>query len=138
MKTFSQQPSADDALAKIREGGRLCGKVRYTLTGDPIRIGLCHCGDCRKTSGSHFSAFAVWRIGAYSGSGELKSYAGRSFCPECGSRVVHVRADEAEILLGSLDDPPTDIVPEYELWTIRREAWMAGLPWADQFDRDRP
>lgn len=120
-----------------RQGGCVCGKVRFAVIGEPIRMGLCHCGDCRKTSGSHFSAFAIWPIAAYSGTGELKTHAGRSFCPECGSRVVHLRSDEAEILLGSLDEPPTDIVPEYEVWTCRREPWMHPLPWAEQFDRDR-
>jgi hypothetical protein len=120
-----------------RQGGCVCGKVRFAVSGNPISIGLCHCGDCRKTSGSHFSAFAIWPIAAYSGTGELKTYAGRSFCPECGSRIVHLRADEAEILIGSLDDPPSDIVPEYEVWTCRRESWMHALPWAEQFDRDR-
>ena len=36
-------------------GGCLCGNVRLTATGDPYRVGLCHCLDCRKHHGALFS-----------------------------------------------------------------------------------
>jgi hypothetical protein len=49
-----------------------------------------------------------------------------------------VGSAEAEIMLGTLDDAPTGIVPEYELWAGRREEWMLPLPWTEQFDQDRP
>ncbi len=81
--------------------------------------------------------FGVWQRGAYEGEGVLGTYNGRSFCPTCGSRVVHLTDDEAEIMLGSLDDAPSDLIPGYELWTPRRESWMHVLPWADQFEADR-
>ena len=37
-------------------GGCLCGEVRIVATGEPYRVGLCHCLDCRKNSGSLFQA----------------------------------------------------------------------------------
>lgn len=45
--------------------------------------------------------------------------------------------DEAEVMIGSLDEAPTDLVPEYELWVARREAWLPPLPNAAQFEGDR-
>jgi hypothetical protein len=48
-----------------------------------------------------------------------------------------LRPDEAEIMVGSLDDAPSGLVPSYELWVRRRESWLHGLPWADQFVGDR-
>ncbi len=120
-----------------RAGGCLCGSVRYTVTGAPSRVGLCHCQDCKRTSGSAYTAFAVWPRAAYEGTGAVGTFNGRSFCPACGSRVVNLRDDEAEIMAGSLDEAPNDLVPSYELWVPRREAWLHGLPWADQFEEDR-
>lgn len=121
----------------VREGGCLCGSVRFRLKGQPKRIGLCHCLDCRKVSGSVFTAYAIWPRDAFEGSGEMGAYAGRSFCPTCGSRIASLTQDEAEIMIGSLDDAPSGFVPEYELWTGRREGWLHALPWAKQFDHDR-
>lgn len=39
-------------------------------------------------------------------------------------------------MVGSLDTVPSELIPEYELWTPRREAWLHNLPWADQFEGD--
>lgn len=122
---------------EIRSGGCLCGAVRYRVSGRPLRVGLCHCQDCRKSSGSAYAMFGVWDRAAYAGEGELRTFKGRSFCPTCGSRVAHLDQAEAEIMLGSLDDAPSDLIPGYELWTPRRERWMHVLPWADQFQADR-
>lgn len=132
------QPVTPQVMSKeTRHGGCLCGSVRFTVTGAPLRAGLCHCLDCRKASGSFFSAFAVWPVEAYSGEGEMVLFADRNFCPKCGSRIGLLRNDEAEINLGAFDEAPGDIVPQYELWTTRRESWMHALPWADQYTADR-
>jgi hypothetical protein len=40
-------------------------------------------------------------------------------------------------MVGSLDDAPSGLVPDYELWTPRREDWWHALPWADQHVGDR-
>lgn len=120
-----------------RDGGCLCGSVRIKVSRAPLRIGLCHCHDCRRASGSFFTPFGVWPISAYEGSGEMKTFAKRSFCPQCGSRIAWLRDDEVEIMLGSLDMAPTDLIPEYELWVPRRENWLMALPWAEQFAGDR-
>ncbi|PDS77225.1 GFA family protein [Rhizobium sp. L43] len=121
---------------KIRTGGCLCGAVAYHVEGEPLRVGLCNCADCRKSSGSAFVFFAVWPRRAFSYYGEIATFAGRSFCPACGSRLFCLRDDEAEIRLGSLDDPPTDLTPGYEVWIKRREAWLHPVPGAGQFAED--
>lgn len=55
----------------------------------------------------------------------------------CGGRIFSVCEEEAEVMIGSLDEAPTDLVPEYELWVARREAWLPPLPNAAQFEGDR-
>ncbi|MBB4437109.1 MULTISPECIES: GFA family protein [Rhizobium] len=120
----------------IRTGSCLCGAVAYRVEGEPLRTGLCHCADCRKSSGSAFTFFAVWPRQAFTHNGEIATFAGRSFCPTCGGRLFCLREDEAEIRLGSLDSPPTDFAPGYEVWIKRREPWLHPLPDAGQFAED--
>jgi hypothetical protein len=38
-------------------GGCLCGAVQYTVTDSFKYAGYCHCSECRRFSGSAFSAF---------------------------------------------------------------------------------
>ena len=117
-------------------GGCLCGRVRVAAAGAPYRVGLCHCLDCRKHHGALFHASAIYPADAMTIEGETRDYAGRCFCPHCGSSVFGRSGDEVEVSLGALD--ATDqLVPTYELWTIRREAWLPPFPLKHRYERDR-
>jgi hypothetical protein len=37
------------------EGGCLCGKVRYSSDSEPAFVGVCHCKNCQKQSGTAFN-----------------------------------------------------------------------------------
>lgn len=118
-------------------GGCLCGDVRFVASGQPYRVGLCHCLDCRKHSGALFHASAIFPLEAVSMTGETRAYGDRHFCPRCGSSVfLRNGGDEIEITLGSLD-APDQLKPTYELWTIRRESWLPAFPLAHSYARDR-
>ena len=117
-------------------GGCLCGDVRIVATGRPLRVGICHCLDCRKHHGALFHASAIFPQAAVALSGETRDYAGRHFCPRCGSSVFGRSADEVEVNLGSLD-APDQFVPTYELWTVRRESWLPAFALARRHERDR-
>lgn len=104
-------------------GGCLCGSVRIVASGEPYRVGLCHCLDCRKYHGALFHASAVFSQDMVKIGGETREYKGRFFCPQCGSSVFSRTGDEVEVNLGSLD-APNQLMPTYELWTIRRESWL--------------
>ena len=75
-------------------GGCLCGNVRIVASGRPYRVGLCHCLDCRKHHGALFHASAVFPEDAVTIEGETRGYAGRFFCPRCGSSVFGRTGDE--------------------------------------------
>ncbi|MBM7046161.1 GFA family protein [Rhizobium lusitanum] len=62
----------------VRHGNSRCGKVRYEVRGDPKRIGICHCMDCRQKSGSAFTYFTVWTRDAFSTTGETAHHEGRA------------------------------------------------------------
>ena len=68
--------------------------------------------------------------------GETRDFAGRCFCPRCGSSVFGRSGDEIEVHLGALDTPD-QLKPTYELWTVRREAWLPPFPIARHYERDR-
>jgi len=120
----------------VRFGGCRCGAVRYEVRGEPTAVGLCHCTDCRKETGSAFLAYADWPRAQFTVSGEYVTFEGRSFCSVCGSRLFHLGERQAEICIGSLDDAPTGLSPTREGWTIRREHWQAPLEAATQAERD--
>lgn len=117
-------------------GGCLCGKVRLVAEGEPYRVGLCHCLDCRKHHGALFFAAAIYPAAAVTVEGETKAWKGRHFCPDCGSSVFAESGDETEVHLGALD-APDQLLPTYENWCIRREAWLPAFPVSKSFDRDR-
>jgi hypothetical protein len=117
-------------------GGCLCGAVRVTATGKPYRVGLCHCLDCRKHTGSLFHASAIFPADAVAVSGETREFKQRRFCPTCGSSVLGRSGDEIEISLGAIDAPDA-FVPTYELWTVRRESWLPPFDLAHRYAHDR-
>ena len=117
-------------------GGCLCGAVRLEAAGPPDRVGLCHCLDCRKHHGALFHASAIFPQEAVTLDGETRDYEGRHFCPLCGSSVFARTGDEIEVNLGSLD-APDQFIPTYDLWTLRREAWLPPFPVKRRYARDR-
>ncbi|MNP00486.1 Glutathione-dependent formaldehyde-activating enzyme [compost metagenome] len=68
--------------------------------------------------------------------GETQHYAGRHFCPRCGSSVFARSDDEIEVHLGSLD-APDQLIPTYESWIIRRESWLPAFALSRRYQRDR-
>ncbi len=116
-------------------GGCLCGDVRLTARGKPYRVGICHCMDCRKHHGALFYAAAIFPQDAVSVDGETRDYAGRHFCPRCGSSLFARFSDEIEVHLGALDEP-NRFRPTYECWAIRREGWLPALPRSYARNRD--
>ena len=114
----------------------LCGQVRVIAAGEPYRVGLCHCFDCRKHHGALFFAAAMFPEDAVSITGETRDWKGRHFCPACGSSMFNRFDDEVELHLGALDEIDR-FEPTYECWTIRREAWLPAFPTRYRYHRNR-
>ncbi|MCO6050766.1 GFA family protein [Mesorhizobium sp. RP14(2022)] len=121
---------------RARTGGCLCGAVRYEVSGEPTQVGICHCGDCRKESGSAFALIAAWPRDSFKMTGETASYRGRHFCSTCGGRLFFLRETEARIRVGSLDAAPSGLTPTEEVWTIRREEWLNPVAGCEQHETD--
>jgi hypothetical protein len=118
-------------------GGCLCGRVRYTLSGDPVFSGICHCRSCQRYTGTTFEAVAAYPASAVTVEGELKAYQDtgdsgksvfRKFCPNCGSGVlaeVEVMPDMVLVLVGTLDDVST-YQPSMEIYCGSAQPWFHG------------
>lgn len=117
-------------------GGCLCGDIRVVAQGRPDRVGICHCLDCRKHHGAVFYAAAIYPQDAVTIEGNPSEYRGRSFCPRCGSSVFARSDGEIEVHLGALD-AADQFVPDYELWTVRRESWLPPFPVGHRHARDK-
>lgn len=117
-------------------GGCLCGNVQIVASGQPLRVGLCHCLDCRKHHGALFYAAAIFPQDAVTIEGETRDFKGRHFCPRCGSSVFARAMGEIEVHLGSLD-APNQLTPTYENWIIRRESWLPPFEPMKSYERDR-
>jgi hypothetical protein len=105
----SSMRSQGETMRK-RIGGCNCGQVRFEVSGEPLRIGLCHCLVCRKETGSLGNFFAVWTSDHVSVTGETGSWRlttdNRHFCATCGSSVFALidGANEIEVRVGAFDD----------------------------------
>ncbi|KAI0906017.1 Mss4-like protein [Ustulina deusta] len=129
------------------EGGCFCGKVRYSLEGEPLAKALCHCLDCRKITGSTYSTnIIVAGAGFKLLSGTPKSISkvadsGREivshFCGDCGSTLYRDGAsfgDSKVVKVGTLDDINAldAALPAVELFASHRVSWVAEVPGAAQ------
>jgi hypothetical protein len=119
------------------KGRCVCGHVRYRLTSLPEVMGVCHCKDCQRQSGSSFSTWAEVARSDFSFTAAAPSiYTGgvtRSgnsaemvFCPRCGSTIYTVLLNDPDRLLikvGTLNE--TDwFRPEYHAWTDHKQKWI--------------
>ncbi len=97
-------------------GQCLCGNVKFTIASAPLRMGQCHCDDCRKSTGTGHASNAFFNRKNVNIEGELSRYASttdsgsvvsRFFCPNCGSRLFAENNAAANIIgvsAGVLDD----------------------------------
>ena len=117
-------------------GGCLCGDVRLEASGQPDRVGICHCFNCRKHHGALFYAAAIFKQSAVTVDGNTHQYEGRHFCPRCGGSVFAQTGDEIEVHLGILDEV-NKFEPSYELFVARREAWLPAFADTKLYPGDR-
>ena len=120
-----------------------CGQLRAAVTGEPVRVSVCHCLNCKKRSGSAFAVQARWPKDHVRLEGASKTFvivadsgnrATFHFCPLCGSDVYyeidgkfdHKFDDLVAIPLGAFDDPYF-LSPKFSVWEERKHDWVAIL-----------
>lgn len=123
---------------RVRNASCRCGQIRIACTGEPIRVSVCHCRECKARSGSAFAAQVRFPAGQVRIEGEANArvwqYTGDSgntadffFCGTCGSGVWY-RArpyhDAYAIPLGNFE-PGHGVIPDYSVYEDRMEPWVS-------------
>ncbi|WP_435257169.1 GFA family protein [Thioclava sp. FR2] len=78
-----------------REGGCLCGAVRFTAGLTKREFGACHCEMCRRWTGSALLGMTVpegnvdWVGEEHIASRQTSPWAMRAWCRECGSNLYY-------------------------------------------------
>lgn len=124
-------------------GGCACGRLRYSVPGEPIFQNHCQCRDCQRRSGTGHGSYltfagradmtitgeaSTWAIAAESGNEKA-----HAFCPTCGTPVYLTFAampDFVAFAAASLDEPGR-FAPQALTYRAR------GLPW-DRIDPALP
>ena len=118
------------------EGGCLCGKVRYSADTEPAFVGVCHCTNCQKETGTAFNVVVAIPQPELSLQGSLKTFRARGdsgkevhrqFCPECGSTITSAPdalPDAAIIRAGTLDDRSW-VKPVMEIFCDSAQPWVS-------------
>jgi hypothetical protein len=122
------------------EGQCHCGAITYEAEVEPDTIGVCHCLDCQRLTGSAFRASILAPAGSFrilkgkprqyiktadSGANRL-----HAFCEICGSPVYACAIDNPQIYslrVGALNQRQELGRPTRQIWTKRRLPWVPTL-----------
>ncbi len=93
-------------------GSCLCGGVQFEVSGPLRPVVVCHCRQCRKTSG-HYAAATQTRQADVTIRGDTlrwyrsSEHAQRGFCAVCGGNLFWRRVDSPmmSIMAGMIDGP---------------------------------
>jgi len=128
----------------IREGGCLCGKVRFKVFGKPVRANICHCSQCRKAAGAPYLALAEFPAEAVTWTKGLPAYFGssdaaeRGFCEHCGTTLTfcYIDGDTIDLSISAFDDPSA-FPPEEHLWISSKVSWVTLDDDLPKYPRER-
>ena len=135
-------------MSEIHEGGCLCRTIRYRVTGNPLRVGACHCTFCQRRTGSAFgiSVFFDEQNVASMGDG-LTTYEQRSdesnlwlrlhFCNRCATTVMWTleKFPGVCIITGGTFDDPNWFMIDRHVWTRSAQHWVVFPQDAPRFEK---
>lgn len=104
-------------MTQTRTARCACGALAAVCDGEPVRNSICHCGQCKRRTGSAFAWNATYAAEQVTTSGLFSTYArvGESgrwakfhFCPTCAGNVfyeIEARPGMVSVLAGGFADP---------------------------------
>jgi len=139
-------------MTNQRTGGCVCGSVRYSISGEPKRITICHCLWCQRRTGSAFGVEVVFDESQITITGDsLSSYRHISdeserwleqhFCEKCGSNIgltLESVPGIRSMAAGSFDDKSwieSDKIPSKHVYTRSARTWSDIPVGAECFEK---
>ncbi len=120
-----------------------CGAITYEATGEPAYSAICHCTDCRASSGAPMVGWALFPEDAVTISGTAVQYrssenATRHFCGTCGPGLFYttpvVCPNAIDIQTATLNDASA-LPPQAHVQMADAAPWMASAHDLPKFDR---
>jgi hypothetical protein len=138
-------------MSETRSGGCVCGAVRFTVAGEPLRVTLCHCTWCQRRTGTAFGTEVVYAGAQVTLTGEPAQYRHHSdesgrwldleFCRNCGANLGFTLegAPGLRTLPAGTFDDPSWIQPERvsfkHVFLRSRRPWSDLSPLVEQHER---
>lgn len=110
--------------ATTHKGQCFCGAVKIEVSGAPMRMGYCHCADCRAWAAAPVNGFTLWRpsdVVITEGEADLATFKKtekslRRFCRKCGGHVMseHPQGGYIDVYSGVL--PTLSFEPSFHVY----------------------
>lgn len=106
-------------MSDDKKGQCVCGKVSYSVAGEPKRVTICHCRWCQRRTGSAFGVEVVFDTNQVTINDDLVTryrhisdetgrWLDQHFCDKCGSNIgftLEAVPGIRTIAVGTFDDP---------------------------------
>ncbi len=117
------------------DGGCHCGAIRFEAEIDPETVGICHCTDCQRLSGSAYRVSVPAPRATFKLLGAPRTYVKtadsgnkrvHAFCGDCGTPIYAC----------AINDPPTyslrvGNISQRAALKPKRQIWCrSSLPWS--------
>ena len=128
------------------EGGCLCGKVRYRISGKLLYVDHCHCSMCRRQHGAAFATYADFNSSDFewvTGEELTKIFepsadGGWCFCIECGSTLAGTYDGEiTSVAMGTVEGDP-GARPGSHIFVGSKASWYEISDALPQFEKRPP
>ena len=133
-------------------GGCVCGAVRFTATGEPSRVTICHCTWCQRRTGTAFGTEVVFEhhqvevIGSQVAryrhvSDESGRWIESQFCRQCGTNLgftLEAAPGIRTLPAGAFDDPTWIKADRYKtrhVYLRSRREWSDLSPSVEQYEQ---
>lgn len=120
------------ATTPIHRGHCLCRDCTFRAEGEPLWIGFCHCGSCRRATGGLLVAACGFPRVAVRLQGEsLRSFVSstgvvRRFCGRCGTALSYENElwpADVHLMLGAFERPQ-DLPPRFHIFAAEQLPWL--------------